>query len=76
MVREKGRIGAVCLDHFTVGYGLNDADAIAALARTIKTNPAFLTLPKAADDYEARWENCARESRTVREGFILQTRST
>ena len=72
---------AVCLEHFVVGQGANDAAALESLLfairglDTIEGMESFESHPPAPEEYQKKFANSTRESNVARGDFSIQVRS-
>ena len=69
---------AVCLEHFVVGQGGNDAEALTNMLNQIRGHQEFGdfdSLAPAHEDYVKKFTNSTRESQVARGEFLVQCRS-
>lgn len=76
--REDGKSVAACMEHFVVGSGNNDAEAVDALALALKASGEMHGLDnvaKAPEEYQKRYASSMRQSTTLRGNFLLHVRA-
>lgn len=78
VVREDSKSVAVALDHFIVGEGANDKEAVDALAAQLKIHTDFgdyeRTPPANAERF-ALYESLTRRTTTIRGDFLMHLRA-